>query len=332
MGQTALKGLTIRRLGSPRAFRYTGAGGKRVATGDLARIKGLVIPPAWRDVRIAASAGSKVQAVGYDAAGRRQYLYHPSFRERAEKEKFARMPAFGRALKKIRERARRDLRKAGLPREKVLAAVVLVMDQTFIRVGSEEYARKNGSYGLTTLQDRHMKASSARKVRLAFKGKSGIAHEIDLEDPKLARIVRQCRDLPGSELFQYLDEHGDVHDVKAADVNAYLKEISGADFTAKDFRTWAGTALACAMLRRCPRASDCGSKTKLKKVVTEMVREVAGRLGNTPAVCRKSYIHPGVVEAYIAGTLRRGLGEGRDAKGHLAAEEEEIVRRLLNKA
>lgn len=328
MLKTVRRGLTIQRTGKPGAFRYVKAG-RSAAQADVARIKTLVIPPAWREVRIAENAGNKVQAVGYDVAGRLQYLYHAKHREKAERQKFARMPAFGRALKAIREHARRDLRKRGLPREKVLAAVVLVMDRTFIRVGSEEYAKKNGSYGLTTLQDRHARPVTHGRVQFVFKGKSGIPHEINLDEPALARVVKACRDLPGSELFQYLDDAGEVRDVKAADVNAYLKEISGQDFTAKDFRTWAGTALACALLRR---AEAGESKTAVKKRVTAIVKEVAGHLGNTPAVCRKSYIHPGVVDAYVAGTLTRGRGEARTATGHLPDAEEEIVRKLLRKS
>jgi DNA topoisomerase-1 len=320
--------LPIRRLGSPPGFRYTHDRKGPLRNPDqLSRIKSLAIPPAWKDVHIADSDRSRLQATGIDARGRKQYRYSPHFREQRELQKFARMPAFADALPHIRSRARQDLRKPGLPREKVLAAIVLILDQTFIRIGSDEYAKANHSYGLTTLEDRHAHTHSSHIV-FDFKGKSGVRHHIDLADPRLAEIVHACRDLPGSQLFQYKAPDGVIHDVKAADVNAYLKHISGSDFTAKDFRTWAGTALACALLRRC---ETCNSKHASKRKVAETVRRVARTLGNTPAVCRKSYIHPHVIDAYIAGTLTRTTPtqSDRDPQGRLDPDEEAEVRRLL---
>ncbi len=314
-------------------FVYFGPNGRRVSDAQtLARIKSLVIPPAWTDVWISTHANGHIQAVGRDARGRKQYRYHSRWRQARDDAKYYKMIDFAGALPKIRHAVRRDLAKRGLAREKVLAAVVSIMEKTLIRVGNEEYATHNDSYGLTTLHDKHARLSG-KKVRFEFRGKSGIEHEIDLEDPKLAQIVRRCRDLPGEELFQYLDDDNQVRDVTSADVNAYLRQISGGDFTAKDFRTWAGTVLAARALREF-EAFD--SQAQAKKNVVRAIEKVAMRLGNTRAVCRKCYIHPAIIGSYMDGTLVKHLTR---RAGRILAEsinklspEEAAVLALLSKA
>jgi DNA topoisomerase-1 len=288
----------IRRLGSPGRFRYVRADGRKVSNAaDLARIKALVIPPAWTDVWICADARGHLQATGRDARGRKQYRYHPRFRQMRDEVKYSRLPAFAQALRRIRRRTAADVRKAGLPRAKVLAAAVQLLEKTLIRIGNEEYARANGSVGLTTMRDRHAKIHGA-EVRFEFRGKSGKSHAVALHDARLARIVKACRDLPGYELFQYVDEDGTRQTICSEDVNAYLREISGDDFTAKDFRTWAGTVLAAQALARLAKFK---SKTEAKRNVVHAIECVASRLGNTKAVCRKAYIHPAIVAAYMDG-------------------------------
>jgi DNA topoisomerase-1 len=288
----------IRRLGSPGRFRYVRADGRKVSNaGDLARIKSLVIPPAWTDVWICADARGHLQATGRDARGRKQYRYHSRFRQMRDEVKYSRLPAFAQALRRIRRRTAADVRKAGLPRAKVLAAAVQLLEKTLIRIGNEEYARANGSIGLTTMRDRHAKVRGA-DVRFEFRGKSGKVHAVDLHDARLARIVKACRDLPGYELFQYVDERGARQTICSEDVNAYLREISGDDFTAKDFRTWAGTVLAAQALARLARFK---SQTEAKRNVLRAIEGVASRLGNTKAVCRKAYIHPAIFAAYMDG-------------------------------
>jgi DNA topoisomerase-1 len=262
-----------------------------------------------------------LQATGRDARGRKQYRYHPRWRTTRDEDKYSRLPEFGRALPLIRRRIHRDLARPGLPREKVLAAVVKLLETTFIRVGNDEYARQNRSFGLTTMRDSHVKVSGSR-VRFLFRGKSGVQHELELNDRRLARIVKQCRDLPGQELFQYLDDAGRVVDVGSDDVNAYLKSITGTDFTSKDFRTWAGTVLAATLLCEC---EPCASATAGKKAVTRAIDEVARRLGNTRAVCRKCYVHPAVIDAYLDGTITRAMGK-------LTASEDAILRLLRRRA
>ncbi len=253
----------------------------------LARIKALVIPPAWTDVWICPYANGHLQATGRDAKGRKQYRYHTRWREVRDESKYHRMLAFGHALPQIRERAAQDLAQRGMPRTKVLAAVVLLLESTLIRVGNDEYAKANKSYGLTTMRNRHVDISG-NTVRFHFRGKSGKQHDIELSDRRLARIVQKCRELPGQELFQYLDEDGARHGVDSSDVNEYLKDIAGEDYTAKDFRTWAGTVLAAGELaRNWPYESDADAK----RHITATVQVVSQRLGNTPAVCRKCYIH-----------------------------------------
>src|SRR3954454_14344380 len=257
----------IRRLGSPGRFRYVRADGRKVSSDDLARIKSLVIPPAWTDVWICASPDGHLQAPGRDSRGRKQYRYHVRFRQMRDEVKYSRLPAFAQALRRIRRRTAADLRKRGLPREKVLAAAVQLLEKTLIRIGNEEYARANGSVGLTTMRDRHAKIRGS-EVRFEFRGKSGVPHAVELHDPRLARIVKACRDLPGYELFQYVDDNGERKTICSDDVNAYLREISGEDFTAKDFRTWAGTVLAAQALARLARYK---SKTEAKRNVMDAI-------------------------------------------------------------
>ena len=292
-GQTA----GMRRVGTPGRFRYVHPNGRPVGAAELKRIKALVIPPAWTDVWICPDARGHLQATGRDARGRKQYRYHPRFRQMRDEVKYNRLPAFAQALRRIRRRTGADVRKAGLPRVKVLAAAVQLLEKTLIRIGNEEYARANGSVGLTTMRDRHARINGA-SVRFEFRGKSGVSHAVDLHDARLARIVKACRDLPGYELFQYVDEQGERQTICSDDVNQYLREVSGDDFTAKDFRTWAGTVLAAQALARLARFK---SQTEARRNVARAIACVADRLGNTRAVCRKAYIHPAVVAAYMDG-------------------------------
>jgi DNA topoisomerase-1 len=295
----------LRREGSPKAFRYVDPQGREVRDeATLARIRSLAIPPAWTDVWICPEPTGHIQAVGRDVKGRKQYRYHPHWREVRDEAKYSRMVAFGRALPGIRAATERDLRRPGLPREKVLAAVLRLLERTLIRVGNEEYVRQNRSFGLTTLRDHHVDVSG-HNLRFRFRGKSGKVHEISFQDRRLSGIVKRCQDLPGQELFQYVDADGVRRTVDSGDVNAYLRQVSGRDFTAKDFRTWAGTVRAACALAAC---EPCQSASRARKTVTSAVEEVARRLGNTVAVCRKCYIHPAVVEAWLEGGLPRSLG------------------------
>jgi DNA topoisomerase-1 len=310
----------IRRLRAGKGFRYTDSNGKPVTdSATLARIRSLVIPPAWNDVWICASPAGHLQATGRDARGRKQYRYHPRWREIRDETKYGRMAAFGTALARIRRHVRRDLRQAGLPRTKVLATIVRLLETTHIRIGNEEYARSNGSFGLTTLQDKHAEIEGPT-IRFRFRGKSGKTHTVSLRNKRLARVVRQCRDLPGQELFQYIDETGNLHSVGSADVNDYLRSITGKDFTAKDFRTWSGSLLAADALLRADAAS---SQRGTRKQILAAVQVVAERLGNTVSVCRKCYIHPAVLESYREGTLARELqraAHGSSVSGLRSAE------------
>jgi DNA topoisomerase-1 len=284
-----------------------------VAAADRARIRALAIPPAWTDVWICADPRGHLQATGRDARGRKQYRYHPRWREVRDQDKYGRLPEFGRALPAIRRRIGRDLGRHGLPRQKVLAAVVKLLETTFIRVGNDEYARQNRSYGLTTMRDGHVRVSGS-KVRFMFRGKSGVQHALELDDRRLARIVRRCRDLPGQELFQYLDEDGEVVDVSSEHVNVYLKDITGTDFTSKDFRTWAGTVLAARLLcAERPTSSAAAGK----RAIAQAIDEVARRLGNTRSVCRKCYVHPAVIEAYLDGSITRAMGKPPESEAAL---------------
>jgi DNA topoisomerase I len=292
----------ISRRGSPPAFRYRAASGRAVTdAATLGRIKRLAIPPAWTDVWICPGADGHLQAVGRDARGRKQYRYHADWSAAQDDTKYERVVAFGRALPRIRRRVARDLARPGLGREKVLATIVRLLETTLVRVGNEEYARANGSFGLSTMRDRHVQVARGT-VRFAFPGKSGIRHDIALHDPRVARIVRRTQDLPGQELFQYLDDAGQVQDVRSEDVNAYLRAIAGEEFSAKDFRTWAGTVLAALALRQFERFA---TKAQAKRNLVAAIERVARQLGNRPAVCRRCYIHPVILDSYLAGATIR---------------------------
>jgi DNA topoisomerase-1 len=264
----------------------------------IARIQALAIPPAYTDVWICASARGHLQATGRDARGRKQYRYHPHWRVIRDATKYERLVEFGLALPRLRARVANDLKLPGMPREKIIAAVIRLLDTTLVRIGSNEYARDNGSYGLTTLRKKHLKVA-AGELRFQFSGKSDIKHDVAIDDPRLKRIILRCADLPGHELFQYLDGDGARHAVGSADINEYLHQASGADFTAKDYRTWGGSVLALAALRRIARHDTTYAHTH----VVATVREVAAQLRNTPAVCRKCYIHPNILAAFEAGEL-----------------------------
>jgi DNA topoisomerase-1 len=321
-------GITRKRRG--KSFQYFDREGKRITDEEtLGRIKSLAIPPAWTDVWICPVANGHLQATGRDARKRKQFRYHPRWRQVRDETKYERMKLFGEALPKIRNRVEQDLALPGLPREKVLATIVRLLETTFIRVGNEEYARQNHSYGLTTLHDKHVDVEGA-KVHFRFKGKSGKQHSIDVNDRQLARIVKKCRDLPGYELFQYIDEEGNHRGVDSADVNEYLRSITDEPFTAKDFRTWAGTVLACALLRE---FEACETKTQSKKNVVQAIAAVAERLGNTPSVCRKCYVHPAVIESYMGGEMVKAFeGEVKkemEKSPHALSREEMNLLRLL---
>ena len=269
----------------------------------ILRINRLAIPPAYEDVWICPTPNGHIQATGRDDRGRKQYRYHERWREVRDENKYERMIVFGQALPRIRRRLTKDLALPGLSRNKVLATVVQLLERTFIRVGNEEYARENKSFGLTTMRNRHVDVDGSN-VRFNFRGKSGVNREVDIDDRRVAKIVRKLQDLPGQELFQYLDKEGEKHGVTSEDVNNYLREITGQDFTAKDFRTWAGTVLAAMALQ----AQDAfANKTQAKKNVKDAISAVAKILGNTPAVCRKCYVHPAVLETYLDGDLIEGL-------------------------
>lgn len=296
--------------------------GRRVQDGrTLARVRTLAIPPAWRDVWICPRPDGHLQATGRDARGRKQYRYHPRWRAERDDTKYARMIQFANRLPTLRRRVAADLARTGLPRPKVLATVVKLLETTFIRVGNEEYARSNRSFGLTTLEDRHVDFRGGA-ARFHFRGKSGVFHEAQVDDPALARIVRRCRDLPGQELFQYRDGNGHAQAIDSADVNDYIHTTMGEGFTAKDFRTWAGTVLAAVALRTI--AADSvrrsgrrrgGARAACAKEIAGAVKQVARQLRNTPAVCRKCYIHPGVLAAYTDGTLNLpATAKGTQAK------------------
>ena len=316
----------IRRIGSKTRVRYVAANGRTIADrAELLRIRALVIPPAWKDVWICPDPLGHLQATGRDVRGRKQYRYHPRWREVRDEVKYGRLIAFAQALPKIRQRTDADLRKSALPREKVLAAVVQLLEKTLIRVGNEEYAKDNGSFGLTTFRDQHATIKGGT-VRFEFKGKSGVGHAIDLQDKRLAKIVKACRDLPGYELFQYIDEDGQRQTVDSADVNKYLRDISGQDFTAKDFRTWAGTVLAAKALAEVAKFK---SATEAKRNVVTAIESVAKKLGNTKAVCRKCYIHPAILDAYMDGatiqTLKTRAAKLSRARATLSGEEAAVV-------
>jgi DNA topoisomerase I len=294
----------IGRIKAGSGFRYRNPAGEFLHDkAVLQRIDSLAIPPAWTDVWICPDPNGHLQATGRDERRRKQHRYHPRWREVRHETKYARMLVFAKALPQIRRRVKKDLALSGLPRNKVLATVVKLLEVSHIRVGNEEYARENKSYGLTTLRNGHVEVRGST-LRFHFRGKSGKWHNVDIEDQRLARIVRSCQNLPGQELFQYVDDDGTRQKVSSEDVNEYLREITGEDFTAKDFRTWAGTVLAAVTLKEFQK---CESQTQAKKNVVEAIKCVAERLGNTVAVCRKCYIHPDVLECYLEGTLVEAL-------------------------
>lgn len=318
-------GLTRRRSG--KGFSYRDAKGNPIRdAATLERIRKLAIPPAYTDVWICPRANGHIQATGRDAKGRKQYRYHADFRQAREANKFSRIMHFADALPAIRQRIDADMARKGLPRDKVLATVVYLLESTLIRVGNDDYARTNRSYGLTTLRDPHVKIAGS-ELTFRFKGKSGKEWNVSLKDRRIARIVKACQDLPGQELFQYIDEDGVQRDVTSSDVNEYLREITGEDFTAKDFRTWAGTVLAALALRAF-EAFD--SEAGAKRNVRSAIEEVAQRLGNTPTICRKCYIHPEILDCYLEGVL---IGQLRDAveteltedPGRLRSEEAAVL-------
>ncbi|MFN2543941.1 MAG: DNA topoisomerase IB [Actinomycetota bacterium] len=320
------RGPGIGRKRAGKGFTYSDPDGRKLADMEtLRRIRSLAVPPAWTDVWICPDPRGHIQATGRDARGRKQYRYHPRWREVRDETKYGRMVAFGDALPTIRQRVSADLSKQGLPKEKVVATVVRLLEDTLIRVGNEEYAKENRSYGLTTMRDQHVKVRGA-KVRFEFVAKGGQRRMIDLQDARLARIVRKCRDLPGQDLFQYVDGDGEVRSVGSEDVNDYLREISGQEFTAKDFRTWTGTVLAALALCE---LEPFGSQRQAKKNVLRAIEQVAETLGNTPAVCRKCYVHPQVIGAYLDGTpILISKGRTSPRRKGLSAEERTVLRFL----
>ncbi len=318
-------GITRKRTGY--GMQYIGRDGKAVRDPEvLRRIKALAIPPAWRNVWICVEANGHIQATGRDDKGRKQYRYHTRWREVRDETKYDRMITFAKVLPKIRARTDEDLALPGLPRRKILATVVRLLETTLIRVGNEEYARQNESFGLTTMRDRHVDVNGST-VTFEFRGKSGIQHAVDVTDRRLAKIVKQSQDLPGYELFQYLDENGERRSIESADVNEYLREIAGEEFTAKDFRTWAGTVLAARALQEF-EAFD--SHAQAKRNVVQAIESVAKRLGNTKAVCKKCYIHPAVINTYLDGSLlqtlrRRVKNAMTNSLGELRPEEAAVM-------
>jgi DNA topoisomerase-1 len=326
-------GFSRRRSG--RGFSYRDRDGATIRDPEvIRRIRALAIPPAWTDVWICPWPNGHVQATGRDARGRKQHRYHPDWRSHRDETKFGRLIEFAKALPAIRARVDEDLARPGLPREKVLATVVRLLELTLIRVGNDEYSRLNRSFGLTTLRDRHVKVRGSA-VRFRFRGKGGKQHEVGLRDRRLAALVRRCQELPGQELFQYRED-GEVGDVTSDDVNAYIREVSGGDFTAKDFRTWAGTVLAYRALRALEAADG---EPAARRNVVQAIRQTASLLGNTAAVCRASYVHPAVLDAYVEGRIAAAAvaadstddDAGGDAAAGLGPDEEGAVLRLLRK-
>jgi DNA topoisomerase-1 len=324
----------IRRRKAGKGFSYAGPDGQRIRDENiLRRIRSLAIPPAYTDVWICPLANGHLQAVGRDARGRKQYRYHPKWRETRDETKFGRMLAFSEALPVIRGRVERDLARPGLPREKVLATVVRLLEVTGIRVGNDEYARTNRSFGLTTLLNDHVEVSGST-MRFKFRGKSGKIHTASLNDRRLARIVQRCQALPGEDLFQYVDGDGVEQTVGSGDVNGYLREITGEDFTAKDFRTWAGTTLALAALQEIGAAPD---EREAKSAILKAIDRVAEQLNNTRTVCRKYYVHPMVFERYLAGIATNGrrpraTPRRRASAASLTPDERAVVRLLHGQA
>jgi DNA topoisomerase IB len=313
--------------GATPKFKYQGPSGRRIRDArTLARIAKLAIPPAYEDVWICVNPRGHLQATGRDARGRKQYRYHAQWSLARGDRKHSRMSSFGQALGRLRARLRADLARPGLPREKVLALVVKLLDATQVRVGNAEYARSNGSFGLTTLRDRHARFPAPGKALLHFRGKGGAEHDVHIDDARLARLVRRCQELPGQALFQYLDEDGVRHAIDSGQVNAYLRERMGGDFTAKDFRTWHATLHALTLLSKLP-LPERASETALRRCTNEVIKDVAAGLRNTPAVCRKSYVNPAVFDAWQKGRLR-----ARGARGKSPAGYAQVLLTLLRRA
>ena len=320
----ALPGYRRKRSGP--TFRYFDQHGKPIRDKEeAARIKALAIPPAWSDVWISPHANSHLQATGRDARRRKQYRYHKRWRESRDQTKYDRLLLVGEKLPDLRAQVARDLAQPGLARAKVIATVVKLLETTLIRIGNEEYARENRSFGLTTLRNNHVKVRGD-KIYFRFRGKSGVGHELELENPRLARIVKRCQELPGQQLFEYVDDDGETRTVESSDVNEYLREVTGEDFTAKDFRTWAGTVLAARALSESDAAT---SKTQAKRIIAQAIDRVAKKLGNTRTVCQKCYIHPAIVSAYTDGSLARAFARRARRNGNgtatLSANEKTVV-------
>lgn len=323
----------IQRQSQGKGFIYIGIDGKRISDeSEIKRFEALAIPPAWKDVWICPLAHGHLQATGRDGKGRKQYRYHHHWQKIRSQTKFNRMIPFSTALPSIREQVEHHLGLKGLPREKVLATVVKLLETTCIRVGNVEYAQENKSFGLTTLRARHVDISGST-IRFQFKGKSGVEHDIEVNDRRLARIVKRCQDIPGYELFQYLDDEGKRQTINSEDVNSYLREITGDDFTAKDFRTWAGTILAAQELKQ---LGEFESKTQANKNVVQAIKTVAKQLGNRPATCRKYYVHPVIIDAYLEGTLgtteKQPVESKSDDSPYNLQDEELAVVALLEQA
>ncbi len=311
----------VRRKKAGKGFTYVHENGRPVRDRRrLKRILSLVIPPAWTSVWISPREDAHIQAAGRDARGRKQYRYHPGYRQIKDEIKFHKLLAFGRSLPRIRAAVKRDLKVEGLPKRKILATVVSLLQTTSVRVGNDEYAKQNGSFGLTTLRNRHVKVNGSQ-IKFHFRGKSGVEHTIEVSDQRLARVVRSCQCIPGHELFCYKDEEGQVHSIGSGDVNEYLRELTGADITAKDFRTWNGSCLAIVNLAARARASE---KTTVKAVV-EAIKNVAASLGNRPATCKKFYVHPAVLDAYQSGELSKRIDSLSLLSGRLPLRYEEKV-------
>lgn len=320
----------ITRIRSGKGFRYLDASGKRIRdAATVARIRALAIPPAWTEVWICARANGHLQATGRDARKRKQYKYHERFRALRDETKFGRMIDFAEALPVLRKRVGIDLRLPGLPRAKVLAIVVRLLETTLIRVGNREYTRQNSSFGLTTMRDKHV-AIKGSTLRFEFLGKSGKYQSVKINDIRLARLVRKCQEIPGQELFQYYNDAGERQTVTSSDINDYLRETTGQQFTAKDFRTWSGTVLAAIELRSTDRALS------RKKALGDAITKVAARLGNTPTICRRCYVHPEVIDAYLEGVTirpmrRRGPTPTTVSPSQLSPEETAVVALLRDR-
>jgi len=322
----------IAREAKGKNFSYKLPDGKIIRNARiLGRIRSLHIPPAWKNVWICINSHGHIQATGFDDRGRKQYCYHPRWNEIRDQTKFNRMIEFGKVLPNIRKATEKDLKLPGLQKEKILATIVQLLEKTLIRVGNEEYAKENNSFGLTTMRDKHVKFNKS-EMSFTFRGKSGVSHVVTLDDPELTHIIRKCHDLPGYELFQYIDENGNLRKIDSSDVNGYIQKISNADFTAKDFRTWSGTVLAAQALQE---FTDAENITQAKKNVVAAIESVAKQLGNTRAICRKCYVHPDIINAYLDGSLVKNLSKQLENKIthslHSLTPEEAAVMVFLQK-